>query len=664
MKKVINVLILFITFLSIIQGADAAGRSAGGFWAFDGGLLESKDEYQDAVSAGDAGLIPVDISYRYYADHITRVDFCHLAVNLVEVVTKQSSSYILNQKGFSAKTIVFTDTDDGIVSIAASLGIVNGVGNGLFLPDNEITRAEAAAMLRRTADLLGYHESKPALTFQDMSSQQEWAKKAVSFITASGIMKGTSNIKFSPRGQCTYTQAYETMWSLFKVLQASKLLLEEKTDGIISDEGNLVLNDGSVITMTADKGVMETKLYVNGTVADEYASVYTLSDMIISDNVSECIRNYTSWEVHGDLFYFSSISGMYSYNYITKRLTRYADWSVGDFKIYGDKIYILSNKKDEHLWLIGYYTMGCNELGYITLNGGNYVRTFDLRPLAGVSDGFKNIDWIEADGSVSISSMVSAGMSRLDITYYKILPTGFVRVIGYSSDTVYLYDDVIAAIARKQMDVNEALNQGIRNDYVVVKGVLTQYRGSEKDVIIPDNLGINKINSAFSDNDSIISVVIPAGVTQLYGAFTECSNLKSVKLGDGLIFIKDFSFAFCRNLEEINIPNGVTEIGSDAFLACKALRKIKIPATVTKIGDEAFRITALSSVVIPDSVTSIGAYAFCECSSLESITIPRSVINIGKDIFLDANPQIYCFKGSTAEEYAIANKLNYVLIEE
>jgi len=664
MKKAVHVLIFFIIFLSIIQGADAAGRSAGGFWAFDGGLLESMDEYQDAVSAGDAGLIPVDISYRYYADHITREDFCHLTVNLVEIATKQPSSYILNQKGFSAKTTAFTDTDDGIVSMAAALGIVNGAGNGLFLPDNEITRAEAAAMLMRTADLLGYHESKPAITFQDMPSQQEWAKKAVSFISAAGIMKGTSNARFSPMGQCTYTQAYETMWSLYKVLQASKLLLEEKKDGRISEDGNLDLSDGSFISMTADKGVMNTKLYVNGTVVDEYTSIYTLSDMMISDNVPECIRNYTAWEVHGDLFYFSSISGMYSYNYVTKRLTRYADWSVGDFKIYGDKIYILSNKKEEHLWLIGYYSRGCNELGYIPLDGGNYVQTFDLLPLTGVSDGYKNIDWIEADGSVSISSVVSAGMSRLNITYFKMLPTGFVRVIGYSSDLVYLYDDVIAAIARKQMDVNEALNQGTMNDYVIVKGVLTQYRGSETDVTIPDNLGINKIKSAFSGNDSIKSVVIPAGVTQLYGAFTECSNLKSVKLGDGLIFIKDFSFAFCHSLEEINLPRGVTEIGIDAFLACKTLGKIEIPDTVTKIGDGAFRITALSSVVIPDSVTSIGAYAFCECSSLESITIPSSVTDFGKDIFWDANPKIYCFKGSAAQEYAIANKLNYVLIEK
>ena len=57
--------------------------------------------------------------------------------------------------GSGASPLTFTDTQDPIVSMLSALGVVNGKGNGLFDPQADITREEAAVMLWRLAQQLG-----------------------------------------------------------------------------------------------------------------------------------------------------------------------------------------------------------------------------------------------------------------------------------------------------------------------------------------------------------------------------------------------------------------------------------------------------------------------------------------------------------------------------
>jgi hypothetical protein len=62
--------------------------------------------------------------------------------------------------------------------------------------------------------------------------------------------------------------------------------------------------------------------------------------------------------------------------------------------------------------------------------------------------------------------------------------------------------------------------------------------------------------------------------------------------------IGDSAFSDCENLTSITIPNGVKTIGNGAFSGC----------------------TSLTSIVIPNSVKTIGNSAFGECKNLTSIT--------------------------------------------
>ncbi|MBR6250913.1 MAG: leucine-rich repeat domain-containing protein [Bacteroidales bacterium] len=145
--------------------------------------------------------------------------------------------------------------------------------------------------------------------------------------------------------------------------------------------------------------------------------------------------------------------------------------------------------------------------------------------------------------------------------------------------------------------------------------------------------------SAFRDNNDIVSVSIPACVTSIgYVAFCDCASLKSVTFAEGnkIEFIDKYAFARCYELASITIPDGVTSIGDNAFIQCGKLTSTTIPANVTSIGEDAFYgCTTLSSVEFAEGskLESIGEGAFCECKALTSFSFPDGVESIPANMF-------------------------------
>ena len=207
------------------------------------------------------------------------------------------------------------------------------------------------------------------------------------------------------------------------------------------------------------------------------------------------------------------------------------------------------------------------------------------------------------------------------------------------------------------------------------KTVEVTYKGSS----------LNSYSNEYTGRVTIPSSVTYNGVTYSVAsigssAFSNCSGLTSVTIGNSVTSIGNWAFSKCTNMTSVTIPNSVTSvgtgaftdtgwynnqsegvlyldncclgykgskpigvlslkddtrlIGSSAFSGCDGLTSVTIGNSVTTIGSSAFyNCSGLTSVAIGNSVVSIGSSAFSKCSGLTELTIPNSVTSIGYEAF-------------------------------
>ena len=112
---------------------------------------------------------------------------------------------LLKEQKVSSKS-TFTDVADTLwcaeaVNALASLGIVEGVGNGKFAPNQPITRAEFVTICARFTQVSASGE-----TFTDVPASH-WAFDAISTAASFGWVNGVGNGQFAPNQHITRAQA-------------------------------------------------------------------------------------------------------------------------------------------------------------------------------------------------------------------------------------------------------------------------------------------------------------------------------------------------------------------------------------------------------------------------------------------------------------------------
>ena len=105
-----------------------------------------------------------------------------------------------------ASSTTFADVPDTLwcaeaVNALASLGIVEGVGNGKFAPNQSITRAEFVTICARFTQVSASGE-----TFTDVPASH-WAFDAISTAASFGWVNGVGNGQFAPNQHITRAQA-------------------------------------------------------------------------------------------------------------------------------------------------------------------------------------------------------------------------------------------------------------------------------------------------------------------------------------------------------------------------------------------------------------------------------------------------------------------------
>ena len=146
------------------------------------------------------------------------------------------------------------------------------------------------------------------------------------------------------------------------------------------------------------------------------------------------------------------------------------------------------------------------------------------------------------------------------------------------------------------------------------------YRSDIKSVRITQ--GVTEISyEAFYYCTNLLSVELPSTLTRIYdGAFSHCSSLTSVSIPSSVTTIEGGAFQDCSNLTSVSIPSSVKTIQVCAFSGCSSLTLASLPAGLTYIGSAAFSDVKISALNINENVRYIGSRAFGS-QLLTSITV-------------------------------------------
>ncbi len=156
---------------------------------------------QEAIQLG---VVPFELQTGY-TQTATRQEICALVVRFYETVT---GSPVQGRVSFS-------DTKDEDVEKAAYLGIVNGVGDGSFHPNDPLTREQAAVMLTRLAQSMSKHLPAAEANFTDRAEISPWALEATGAIQGCGVMNGVGGGRFAPSLSYSREQCITTLMRLY-----------------------------------------------------------------------------------------------------------------------------------------------------------------------------------------------------------------------------------------------------------------------------------------------------------------------------------------------------------------------------------------------------------------------------------------------------------------
>ena len=176
----------------------------------------------------------------------------------------------------------------------------------------------------------------------------------------------------------------------------------------------------------------------------------------------------------------------------------------------------------------------------------------------------------------------------------------------------------------------QALTTLIISDNATLDASFTAANAYAKETLETVKIGKGEIgNSAFSNCTNLTTVELGDGVTSIgKNAFLKCTQLPSITIGNGVISIGSGAFNGCTALTNANIGSGA--IGATAFQDCTRLTDVTLGDGVTLIGTNAFlRCTALTSISIGSNVGTIESFAFSGCTALEEVTIPAAQVKSG-----------------------------------
>ena len=148
---------------------------------------------------------------------------------------------------------------------------------------------------------------------------------------------------------------------------------------------------------------------------------------------------------------------------------------------------------------------------------------------------------------------------------------------------------------------------------------------SLRTVTLPETL--ETIGEEAFSGTGLTSAVLPSSLESMgEGAFDGCGSLRYVTFQreSAINEIPSNAFTDCAQLKSIILPDGLTNIGESSFSGCSSLENIALPESLLQVGASAFAsCTSLRRVIVADGFAGqFGENVFSGCSGLKEMELP------------------------------------------
>ncbi len=275
-------------------------------------------------------------------DTLTRAQFLQMLAN--------STMDLIYNTDYEAMDTGFEDVKtshwyNGAVAWGVEKGIVKGVSETRFAPNDPVTREQMARMLYLFTEYKGYNMNyaDDLSAFTDADTVSPWALPQVQWAVAANIIKGYGDTTIRPRGLATRAEACTVLGSLNTYFNYDGPIDRGGAYSVIYnyiDENGILLNNGSVqfkgysisngnAVLTFSHGIDSKPFFIN-------------YEKHRDDGVIESIS-----------IYISSLTTSYNYDYEQRSLVGENEWehyfaTAADLTVNGltDIIYYIGGEND------------------------------------------------------------------------------------------------------------------------------------------------------------------------------------------------------------------------------------------------------------------------------------------------------------------------------
>lgn len=189
-------------------------------------------EVQARKESGLQGTIPADVK-GHWAEAIFNA-FVQLGVvdgyadGMVkpnEAISRAEFAVILKRVfdlKAGLKPVQFADVKDthwaaDAIESLASLSVLQGYEDGSFRPKQGITREEMVVIISRIINLHAEKQDVQAVSFKDLANAGSFAIQAIQAAAEVGIIKGSANGEFKPKSALTRAEALQFVWNVLEL---------------------------------------------------------------------------------------------------------------------------------------------------------------------------------------------------------------------------------------------------------------------------------------------------------------------------------------------------------------------------------------------------------------------------------------------------------------